>query len=265
MKFQYFIAFIPMVVSKLGSRELIAEQIITSLGSMVTQNPALSSMKQTCEFVEEYEEVLECLSPFSEFFSDIISELTADELSEFLEIVFGYELSVEEKNEQLVELLGEPGLCTSEFFDTISKLAFCGFSCEETFCEENTDLVIELLGTSVELFGCQLETDNICEIFNEVTVTEEENVDEDTEEEIEYEESEYEETDEQDEEVDEDTEEDTEYEYVDIEYEYVDIEYEVDDDGDEEYENNGAAAGLVTVGMNVVLACIVALVHVVAN
>eukprot|EP00924_Labyrinthula_sp_SR-Ha-C_P009707 snap_masked-scaffold_22-processed-gene-3.8-mRNA-1 protein AED:1.00 eAED:1.00 QI:0/0/0/0/1/1/2/0/90 len=70
-------------------------------------------------------------------FEPVIDDLSPNEVNEFKETLANDELSLQERSNQLFDLLRAPELCVPEFIETLSFSLFCRNSCEDGFCEVN--------------------------------------------------------------------------------------------------------------------------------
>eukprot|EP00924_Labyrinthula_sp_SR-Ha-C_P009611 snap_masked-scaffold_22-processed-gene-0.44-mRNA-1 protein AED:1.00 eAED:1.00 QI:0/-1/0/0/-1/1/1/0/170 len=147
----------------------MVNEVARTFHDIIVSNPGVAALRQECESVDEYEDFFQCLGPFNDAVEDFLSQVSLEVENLIRDIVFNEELSLEDKSEQLIDLLGEPGLCVPELFETIHFPAFCGLVCEDGFCEANQDFVESLLIDEAARFGCEVEARNVCEDFQDIT------------------------------------------------------------------------------------------------
>eukprot|EP00924_Labyrinthula_sp_SR-Ha-C_P009595 snap_masked-scaffold_22-processed-gene-0.17-mRNA-1 protein AED:1.00 eAED:1.00 QI:0/-1/0/0/-1/1/1/0/168 len=140
------------------------------VSEIATSSIDIKSIRQECTVEYEYSEFFECIFPFDQEVEKIVSGLPDDVLNILADLIANYELPLEEKAEQAIEILGEPGFCTPEFLELLPRLVFCFLDCEEGFCLANEADVQEVLTLKAAQFGCETDVENVCEdFFGEVT------------------------------------------------------------------------------------------------
>eukprot|EP00924_Labyrinthula_sp_SR-Ha-C_P009741 snap_masked-scaffold_22-processed-gene-4.34-mRNA-1 protein AED:1.00 eAED:1.00 QI:0/0/0/0/1/1/2/0/186 len=159
MKFQYLLGFAPMFVQGLENRIPHIENVVNALTNMIISRTRVTSTRQECNFPEP-EETEDCTSDFIELIDEITKDLSDEEFVELEDITSSFVLSLEEKSDQIIAILGEPGFCTPEFLEVLPQ---------DGFCEANEVEVAETLSRFASRFGCELVLDDVCEVFNEVT------------------------------------------------------------------------------------------------
>eukprot|EP00924_Labyrinthula_sp_SR-Ha-C_P009632 snap_masked-scaffold_22-processed-gene-1.15-mRNA-1 protein AED:1.00 eAED:1.00 QI:0/0/0/0/1/1/3/0/244 len=166
MKFQKLLGLAQAAVQDFKTRDLRIENIAAGFIDMVKVSSELTLMHQDCSFPNNDIEV--CLAPVNIVLEDILGDLSNEDLEEVGEIINNYELSLEEKAEQITSIIGNPGLCTPEFIEVLPRFAFCFYECEDGFCEANEAKLGKEVTKIAAGFGCELVLDDVCKVFDEV-------------------------------------------------------------------------------------------------
>eukprot|EP00924_Labyrinthula_sp_SR-Ha-C_P014217 snap_masked-scaffold_59-processed-gene-0.20-mRNA-1 protein AED:1.00 eAED:1.00 QI:0/-1/0/0/-1/1/1/0/200 len=169
MKLNSLVFFLPLALSSIRQRDLINNKILALVFDNPISNKQSSILHQGCILVKDEDRIAECKAPFDSAVQDILRDLSPEEINEVNEILDSQQLSRQEKYEHLVHILGEPGLCFPELLEALPLFLFCDQSCEDGFCEENLEVIQNLLTQLAGDLGCELNTTNICNRFIEIT------------------------------------------------------------------------------------------------
>eukprot|EP00924_Labyrinthula_sp_SR-Ha-C_P009793 snap_masked-scaffold_22-processed-gene-5.47-mRNA-1 protein AED:1.00 eAED:1.00 QI:0/0/0/0/1/1/3/0/227 len=157
-----------VAISSMEKRDLPVETGLSIQKYMLEPNNGITFTHQECVAVEE-EEVQICRAPYFEVLSNMYKDLSDFEIRDLDTISYDNDLSFEAKYERIVEILGEPGYCTEEFLEVLPYFVFCREKCDEGYCDLASNGIKEVLRINAEtLFACEINTDNVCEVFEEI-------------------------------------------------------------------------------------------------
>eukprot|EP00924_Labyrinthula_sp_SR-Ha-C_P009675 snap_masked-scaffold_22-processed-gene-2.5-mRNA-1 protein AED:1.00 eAED:1.00 QI:0/0/0/0/1/1/3/0/229 len=159
MKFQKLLGLAQAAVQDFKTRDLRIENIAACFIDMVKVSSELTLIHQDCSFPNN-NDIEVCLAPFNIVLGDLLGDLSNEDLEEVGEIIKNYELSLEEKAEQITAIIGNHGVCTPQFIGVLPRIAFCFYKCEDGFCEANE----AKLGKEVT----KIQSLDVCKVFDEV-------------------------------------------------------------------------------------------------
>eukprot|EP00924_Labyrinthula_sp_SR-Ha-C_P009734 augustus_masked-scaffold_22-processed-gene-4.3-mRNA-1 protein AED:1.00 eAED:1.00 QI:0/0/0/0/1/1/2/0/501 len=122
--------------------------------------------------IAEYGNTVECFAPYQEALEDMFSHVPISKVGEVTDILTNNSLSREEKYEKFTAAMGEPGFCTKDFLAVVPLIVFCQEYCGDRSCKANEDILRENVSTAAAGFGCELELNDVCQVFHDINTGE---------------------------------------------------------------------------------------------